>query len=201
MQLQYRPLPAIWPSGQRTPISQRRRSPFKAGWPNTLDLLERELRHLGVGYSDRIVIEAGFQEHEIRLDGYPRANARPHDPAIVISFESRWGPLRYGCDTYEDHQSNVRAIALSLEALRSVDRHGVTKRGEQYAGWMALPAPGESETAREAERFIRQEGGLGPDAALEAAYKAAAKRLYPDMPTGNRELWDALQRARGRVGL
>jgi hypothetical protein len=34
---------------------------------------------------------------------------------------------------------NARAIALGLEALRKVDRYRITKRGEQYTGWSALP--------------------------------------------------------------
>jgi hypothetical protein len=34
---------------------------------------------------------------------------------------------------------NARAIALGLEALRKVDRYRITKRGERYTGWSALP--------------------------------------------------------------
>lgn len=37
-------------------------------------------------------------------------------------------------------QANIRAIAKTLEHLRDLDRWGVTKRGEQYTGWKALPA-------------------------------------------------------------
>lgn len=164
--------------------------------------LERELRQLDVRYNAPVVIEAGYSEHEIRNDGQPRANARPHDPAIIISFESRHGPLRYGCDTYDDHLANLRAIALALEALRAVDRYGVTKRGEQYQGWKALPAMSLSHT--EAVSFLASVTGIGnPDESrenLQALYREAAKRLHPDVG-GNRAMWDQLQRAKQVLGL
>lgn len=34
-----------WPH-QQTPSWKRKKSPFKAGWSQTLDLLEKELNHL-----------------------------------------------------------------------------------------------------------------------------------------------------------
>jgi hypothetical protein len=48
MNIVYRPLPAVWPSGERTPLNRQKYSPFRARWPDTLELLERELRMLGV---------------------------------------------------------------------------------------------------------------------------------------------------------
>ena len=47
--------------------------------------------------------------------------------------------MRFPCDTFTDWQANVRGIALALEALRAVDRYGVTQQAEQYRGWTALP--------------------------------------------------------------
>lgn len=44
----------------------------------------------------------------------------------------RRGHLSYPCDTFTTLQDNLRVIALALEALRMVDRYGVTRRGEQY---------------------------------------------------------------------
>jgi hypothetical protein len=61
---------------------------------------------------------------------------------VILSFDSKHGPLSYPCDRYTQWQDNVRAIALSLEALRSVDRYGVTRRAEQYCGWQRLPGAG-----------------------------------------------------------
>jgi hypothetical protein len=134
MNARFRPLRWTAPS---TPDDQRRsRWTFKASWSDTLTLLEREL-----GYLDGrdVVIEADFTEADIRLDGWPRANARnPVHPGIRIAFDSVHGPLVYATDSCAFWQHNVRSIALGLESLRAVDRYGVTRRGEQYTGWRQI---------------------------------------------------------------
>lgn len=123
--------------GTRTPADQRRsRWTFKASWSSTLELLERELAYLDAG---DVVLEVDIREQDLRLDGSPRANARePQDPAVRLSFESKHGPLIYQCDSVDFWQHNVRSIALGLEALRAVDRYGITRRAEQYTGWRQI---------------------------------------------------------------
>jgi hypothetical protein len=129
-----------------------------------------------------------------------------------VSFESRFGPLRYATDRYAPRwsgdppgwQANVRAIALALQALRAVDRYGVSTRGEQYTGWSALPAaraqgsqwftePGEARTwmvRSAAELNVPHE----PDGSLPDLYKRLAKRMHPDV-RGDDDLWDRLDAA------
>ena len=102
-----------------------------------MNLLKHELERL---QASNVVIEMDLTEVDIRRDGLPRNNARPTTPRVCLSMDSPYGPLRYPCDTFLSWQDNVRGIALALEALRKVDRYGVTKRGEQYTGWKALPA-------------------------------------------------------------
>jgi hypothetical protein len=135
MQFQFRPI-VTWPGARTT---RPARSRFAAPWSSTLDLLDRELRQL---QAKNIVLQADVAESQIRLDGMLYASARPRTPGVILSFESKHGPLSYPCDRFDNWQDNVRAIALSLEALRSVDRYGVTRRAEQYRGWQQLPAPG-----------------------------------------------------------
>lgn len=209
MNFTYRPLPEVWPSGKRTLPGQRQRATFKAPYSATMTLLDRELRMLGVSTGATLVIEAGYKESEIRLDGQPRVNARPDDPAIVISFESRYGPLRYGCDTFTDWIANLRAIALALEALRKVDRYGVTKRGEQYQGWKALP-PASGEMVGTSRHMSRDEaigvissllgGATIQNSELDNAYRLAARRAHPDAG-GTRQEWDTLQEAKQALRL
>ena len=144
-----------------------RQSPFRADWSTTVADLAGELR--AVDATD-VVLQIDVTEAELRLDGLPRASARPGSPGVVLSFRAMdvdGSPsLRYAVATYSTWQDNMRAIALGLRALRAVDRYGVTTSGEQYAGWRALPAPGVSvERGRE---LIRAHGSIA--AALRATH-------------------------------
>lgn len=154
--VQFRPID-VWPG---TLARSRGRSPFSSKLSATLDLLARELRALD---ARRIVFQIAVGENEIRLDGFPKANAHADHPGIVLAFESKWGPLKYATDVYWTWQDNLRAIALAMESLRRVDRYGVSKRGEQYQGWRALPRstdPADSiETPDQARRVLESWGG------------------------------------------
>lgn len=183
----FRPI-SNWP-GEST--KYRERSRFDTAWKKTLQLLARELDHIRKP-GEIPVLEIAVGESDLRLDGYPRASARPEHPGVILNIESKWGPLRYPCDTFDDWQDNVRAIALALEALRKVDRYGVTKRGEQYAGWKALPpAGGSSHTmgAKAASDILARTAGMNGKAAdrilassveAKAAYRKAVRVAHPD---------------------
>lgn len=146
--------------------AERRHAPFRAPWSSTMELLHRELRMVG---GQRVVLELAITEGDIRTtDGLPRASARPAHPGIILSFESSYGPLRYMTDEFATWQENLRAVALSLEALRKVDRYGVSKRGEQYRGWRSLP-PGEGDPSRGRD-LIREHGSV----------RDALKATHPD---------------------
>ncbi len=152
----FRPIDA-WP-GPLNP--DRRWAPFKATLGSTVGLLERELRMLD---AKLIVLQVAMTDRDIRLDGFPRANARASHPGVVLAFESKWGPLKYATDEFTEWQDNLRAIALSMEALRKVDRYGVSKRGEQYQGWKAIPAstdPADAiQTREQAAEYLSQWAG------------------------------------------
>jgi hypothetical protein len=189
--------PLRW-EGPSTPASQRRsRSTFKASWSDTLDRLDYELTSLR---AVDIVIEAGFREQDIRLDGWPRAGApTPTHPGVRVAFGSKHGPLVYATDSCELWQHNVRSIALGLEALRSVDRYGITRRAEQYTGWKAIearPAPAAMDEDRAFEVIARhaeaRAAGLRDmDAPLRAiAVRRAQRRTHPDRGGNAREFHD-----------
>ena len=194
MEYQFRPIEQ-WP-GERT--RHPKRSRFRTLWSETLQLLERELRQLS---ARRIVIQADVDEGDVRLDGMLRANARPRSAAVILSFESKHGPLSYPCDTFDDWQDNVRAIAMSLEALRSVERYGVTRRAEQYRGWQSLPPPnGDHWTVDDARRFIESVLGngrldWGREPYQSNAIRNAEFKTHPDRG-GNPDEFKKVQRAR-----
>lgn len=191
-----------WP-GENT--RNRRTSNFSASWSSTLSLLDRELSQLG---SKNVVIQVALSERDIRLDGYPRANARPDHPGVIVSLDSAYGPLSYPCDTYTSWQDNLRAVALALEALRAVDRYGVTKRGEQYTGWRqiegrSMPAAMTREDAAHLMAAFADPSGVIPGLTgklmagqmIDAAFKSAAKNAHPDKG-GTTEDFQRLQEAK-----
>jgi hypothetical protein len=191
-----------WP-GPRT--KSRKFSPFRSNYLSTLDLLEEELRHLR---ARDIVIQSGFSRAQLRNDGWPKAGEKPTDPGIIISFTSPNGPLSFPCDRYTDFQANMRAIGLSLEALRAVDRYGVTRQAEQYKGWQQIAAPGATShfaNAEEAADFIvvqargfqesfMQRHVIRSDKVRKDLYRQAAARLHPDKG-GNHDQFVLLQEA------
>jgi hypothetical protein len=160
----------LWP-GVLTP--NRRYAPFRTQWRSTVHLLARELDML---VAKRVVIQVAIEPRDFRLDGMPRANARQIHPGVIVSFDSKWGPLEYATDEFTDWQDNIRAIALSMEALRKVDRYGVSKRGEQYRGWKQLPTgtmPDLADTITskaQAKAFLTEHGG----------FREAVKTFHPD---------------------
>lgn len=83
--------------------------------------------------AEAVVVKLALTERDIRRDGWPRRDARPAHPGVIIEFDSRHGWLRYYDDQYTTWQDNLRALALSLEALRALGRWGAL-RGEQYVG-------------------------------------------------------------------
>jgi hypothetical protein len=202
--------PPIRANFRRTAMSNGyRRDRIPLG--ETLDLLDREVRMLG---AEDFILELDVTESDIRLDGMIRANARPSSEAVAIAFESHDGPLLFACGRFDHWHDNVRAIALGLEALRKVDRYGITQSAEQYTGFRALPAPSLSSgvmTQEQAAAFLIEHGAFAgaqwtveqvihEPQSMDALYRQAAKRLHPDQG-GSDEMFMRLQEARQAVAL
>jgi hypothetical protein len=206
------------PISDRMPFTgEHENSLFTASWSDTLEVLDRELWFLD---AEHVVIEVDVPERAIRIDGMLRADAKAASPAVRLAFDSKHGPLQYATDRFirpswqrkgarEDWQHNLRAIALGLEALRKVDRYGITKRGEQYAGWKALPPGGgipmpAAMTVEQAARLLVDTAavpGVSPDQVIRFAdarrdvYRQAAKVAHPDRG-GDAAVFARLQEAR-----
>jgi hypothetical protein len=179
-----------WP-GAATPEWKRKRAPFRSAYAKTLDLLESELKHLKA--SD-ILIQAYLRREDIRNDGWPRSAARPSKPGIIVTFKGTGGQMSFPCDRFDGWEDNLRAIALSLEALRMVDRYGVTRNNEQYRGFTALP-PASNDRGPAITFFARvtgwQEIQIKSDP--QGAYRLAARACHPDTG-GNEDLFNELQK-------
>lgn len=173
---------------------------FKATYGNTLDLLEKELAHL---QAKDIIIQIETDLSEIRNDGWPRSTARISGPRVAVGFASKHGPLIYYCDDCNEWTHNLRCIAMTLERLRMAELYGVTKRGEQYTGFKALPSGSSEEitSATEAAAVVVKMGGgnemniRNKPSDFQESYRRAVMACHPDRFPHMKDLWLQLQNA------
>lgn len=176
---------------------------FRVKWTAIRDHLLNECDMLGAAL---VTVQLVIDPKGLRQDGALRANAKVLHPGVKVSFESNHGPLTYATDAYERQwpgdlpgwQANLRAIGLGLEALRAVDRYGITRLGEQYRGFMAIgsnPAAHEPMTFERAFRMLSPFGPLTDADEVKRAFKAAAGIHHPDAG-GNDEAFQMIVSAR-----
>jgi len=182
-----------------------KRSQFKATYSKTKQLLEKELFYLDAIESTQ-EIQMFIRPENLRRDGELRADARPYRPGVILSFSViRAGgepqTLSYPCDAFDDWQDNLRAIALSLEALRKVARYGVFSYADMVER-LALPsAEGKVSTAEAAADFICSHSNfmveriLSDRQTMQKAYREAVTNLHPDKG-GTVDDFQKLQEAR-----
>lgn len=192
--LTLRPIEA-WPWKE---TAHRGTSRFRSSWAAIDSLLRSEADKIN---ASTVVLQIDVMERDIRLDGWIKATARPSSPRVVITIE-RWraDTLAFHCDSYLDWQDNVYAIAKTLEALRAIDRYGVSSSGEQYTGWKAI---GDGRmTKDEAARLLAEVAGVPDRRPLDIErsaplLRAARVAAHPDTG-GSHERFVKVEEA-GRV--
>jgi len=131
--------PLTWAQGQpRIPASARKNSRFDTPLKRAVDDLLNELALLG---ARDVIISSNL---ELKPNGLPYADSRePSDPAVAVYFERSKRPFVIACDTYKRVVDNVRAVGMTVSALRTIQRHGASSMLEQaFTGFAALPAHG-----------------------------------------------------------
>jgi len=137
------PYPLQWPQGwARTSPNQRQRSRFSktlSAYACAVDLVA-ELGRLG---AIRIVITSFLPTRPDRL---PYSDGRSEDPGIAVWFAlaDETGVHRervFACDRWTSAAENMRAIDLSVAAMRGLERWGMTDVvSRTFAGFTALPS-------------------------------------------------------------
>ncbi len=185
-----------WPGPREL---SRKSGTFRADWVNTLDMLEYELGRLR---AKDIVIQLEDPEaiKGIRNDGSYRMVSRSYfrtKACVVLTFDSPKGSISMPCDRYEDWKDNLRAIALSLEALRAVDRYGVTRGNEQYRGWTQIGNGNGKMDRASALKFIENLAGasMSPNANFRDICRKLKILHHPDHTGGSHETFVAIGQA------
>ena len=171
--------PLCWPGGYpRTedPAPSRfGRYDYKKS-KNTLTLfkarfdLEDEIRRTG---GSAMIISTNMP---LRKDGGVYAGERePDDSGVAVYFQLHGAPVVLCCDKWRTVRENTYAIALTVEAMRGMDRWGVSDMLDRmFTGFTALPAPGDDWPAVL---------GVSPDAdvgTIKTAYRKAMRYNHPD---------------------
>lgn len=141
--------PLAWPEGwPRTPPEKRQDSKYRFGrnqhagrtlwtFAAARDALGEELDRLN---AREVILSTNF---ELNLSGQPRGDrARRADQGIAVYFKLKGQPRVMACDMHQRAEENMRSVALAIEAMRQLERHGGGLMMEKaFAGFTALPAP------------------------------------------------------------
>lgn len=111
------------------------------------------------------------------------------EPGIAVWFYWKGQVRCVACDTYGRLVANVRAVGLTIAALRTMENYGTQMLDQLMSGVAALPSAGEGWW-----NTLRCE----PSATLaeiHTAYRTRAKQLHPDTENGDEVAFKELCRA------
>lgn len=170
--------PLHWPEGYpRTPANRREPGRFQVTphWATTC--LMEQLRLLGARYT---VLSTDIPR---RRDGLPYAGKEnPEDPGVAVYFEYDGEQYVFACDRYDRTHKNMRAVGLTVAALRTIERHGgLEMMRRSFRGFQALPAPDGPPPDVPAWAVTLGFGsGDLPLKEYEERYRALARKHHPD---------------------
>lgn len=130
--------PLQWPEGWAR-CATPKRSRFSATLFAALTQLRAELDRLGASH---VTITSNLP---VNSRGNPYGHAE--DPGIAVWFVLNGQERVFACDRWDDAGHNMHALALTIDAMRGLERWGagdVVTRA--FAGFAALPAPEPVET-------------------------------------------------------
>ena len=175
--------PLQWPQGwPRTPPGER--DHYLAGhdhrnsqnWSKVTHRLLHELRLLRV---ENVIVSTN---QPLRRDGLPyAATRRIDDPGAAVYFDLDGRALVLAQDRYWPLVDNLRSIALAIEGMRKMQRHGGDHMMERaFTGFAALPPPAEGQKWW---RVLGVQSTCTLNAA-RLAYRDLAHTYHPDSPDG-----------------
>lgn len=184
--------PLAWP--EIYPRAQRRKSSnFKTSLANARDGLLGELRLMrarNVVVSTNI---ATYRRGGIEIPYADQSQAKD-DPGVAVYFEWQEESYALACDRWRTVADNMQAIRKTVEAMRGIDRWGVSEMLKRsFMGFKALP---EAEANGTGEKWWSV---LGVSSAastedIKRAYRKQATTAHPDQG-GSTEAWVRLQEA------
>jgi hypothetical protein len=169
--------PPGWPRNSRPELAQ-----FKVDYLTAVRELQYELERLG---AETAYISS---DQELRMDGTPRRDRPPASSAVAVYFARNGKQLCIPCDKFQTVRDNIRAIGLTLESIRRMERYGTNQTVEAtLQGFAALP---ETAGPNVGPRPWHEALQVTPDADPEVV-RAASKRLAAKYHPDNQATGDA----------
>lgn len=182
--------PLAWPEGwPRTPARERK-SPgnLKAPVLASAKRLQTVVKLLG---SSMLVVSSNV---EPRNDLMPRSDQAYSetlpDPGVAVYFSMRGRAMVIAQDRFRSVAANLQSLALALEYMRGVERHGGAHMMERsFGGFAALPPPSGVAAPEVSWREVfapLPEGLTNADLLLivEARYRTKARSAHADAGGG-----------------
>lgn len=175
--------PLQWPqSYPRTKWNEKSRF-GNVSFAQARDGLFHELELL-LDYQERktIVLSTNIP---LRLDGVPYSGYKqPDDKGVAVYFQYKKEATVLCCDKWNKIEHNIWAVTKTVEALRGIERWGVSDfLKHAFTGFNALP-PKQPEQKKDwwiVLGYEQRPGNQSWDwAGIESQYKSLAKKLHPD---------------------
>lgn len=129
--------PLYWPDGwKRTPVHRRTaHQQFKNTFAKYRDDLMREVGRLG---GQKPILSTNVA---LRNDGLPYATqSEPSDPGVALYFKYKGKDMCFAADQFRYCRQNMRAIDLTIKAIRAIERYGASDMMERaFRGFTAIP--------------------------------------------------------------
>lgn len=171
--------PLAWPSAAPR-AKYRERGVYRTTLAGALKNLHREVTLLAGTAAGRTMILSS----NVTL-----GQENPSDPGVVAYFIHDGDAVALPCDRWTTVAANVQAIALTIECMRGMQRHGSKHLIKaMFSGLVALPAP-------EGWRAVLELGADDGLAQAEQAFKRLAQKAHPDLPGGSHDAMARLNRA------
>jgi hypothetical protein len=178
--------PLCWPEGwKRTPASKRP-SGSRFGDPSIYDCCQKLKKELSLLGAKEIIISTSVP---LRRDGIPLAKPPVDgDPGAAVYFTKGGRSQCIAIDTYPRVEHNLRALALTVEAMRAIDRWGGAEILDRaFTGFAALPGRFEWWMVLGVPRSASRE-------IVQQAYRRLVKQHDPDLG-GSHEAMAEINRA------
>lgn len=192
--------PLQWPAGwPRTAHAAKKdgrnefKRPSEKGWREAWTLADARdalLSSVQMMGGRNVVISSNFP---LRRDGMLSGSGRaPDDEAIALYFVLKGKPMAMACDRYHYAVGNLRSLALAIDAMRQLERHGGgTMMDRAFEGFLAIAAPGKTpwwQVLGIAATATKDE--------INAAFRRLAAERHPDRQGGSDAMMADLNVAR-----